>query len=234
MKKICMALVLGVGLFVNSAFAGISVVPILVGFKPGDLPRKDITVTNLGKKTAYVKVTPYMLINPGTKKSKEVLERDPSKSGIMVSPNKLIIPANGKRVVRIMLTKPYGDKDRFYTINVSPVEGKLVPTKDEDGKSKDSMSIHIVISYGVLVTVRPKNMHANVKITRKDKEITATNTGNTNALLLHGKQCIKDKCEELPTKRLFAGATWTFTAPKAAPVKFRSKVASETKEVVSN
>jgi hypothetical protein len=75
-----------------------------------------------------------------------------------------------------------------------------------------------------------------VELSRKGKQVTAINKGNTSVDLVDAEQCsAKNKCDNLRlSKRLYAGNHWTFTAPKALPVKFNQMLGFDVKHVTTN
>jgi Mat/Ecp fimbriae periplasmic chaperone len=207
------------GLFIlltTQALAQIAVTPIILNFKAGQLPRKDVLVVNTGKRTVYVRVTPKLIEHPGTKQEKAVEMVNPEKLGLLATPNRLVIPKGQSRNVRLMLTQQPGKTDRIYRVTIAPVASSLIPTKV--GTRKDNIGIHILIAYDVLTMVRAQNPHPDIKITRRGNRLTVTNKGNSNILIAGGKQCFKKACEHVSPHRVYAGNTWTTTLKYKTPV----------------
>lgn len=222
-------------LYSGVGFAGIRVRPMEMDFLPGAPPRLDFRVTNTGERIDYVEVIPYLIENPGTKQKKETAIPNPKELGLLISPQKMAIAPKQTRFVRVVLTKPPGDVDRIYKLSVTPAVPRLLGS---GGKGDRNIALKIVVGYGALVTVRPKRMQPNIVLTRRGKEVTAVNKGNTNVVLTYGKQCeAKDKCKDVPKKlsrRLYAGNTWKFTLPEARPVEFIGRYAKDAIRVRSN
>ncbi len=206
----------GVLLLLGQAVAGISVTPIILNFKAGQLPRQDVLVINTGKTTVYVTATARLITHPGTKREKAVHIPNPAKMGLLVTPNKLVIPANQRREVRFMLTKKPGAEDRIYRVTIAPVAGSLIPTSIQT--KKDKIGIHILVAYDVLAMVRAAVGKPELKESRVGKKLIVTNTGNTNVLVSGGKQCFEKKCVSIKPRRLYAGNTWTLKLKYNTPV----------------
>lgn len=218
MRRIVVALLLF--LVAVTALAGIQIAPSIINFLPGQPLRKDIVVSNRSKdQTAYVKVTPYVVHQPGSAKAKPVKIHNPTKAGLLVAPEKLIIPPGQQREVRVMLTKPLGKHDRIYRIRVEPVSGRLNATHSV-GKQK-SIGLHVVVAYGALVIARPAKLHAELTSKRGGDSLLLQNTGNTNFLIAGNTECDKHSktCVNIPSKRLYAGEKWQIKLPQGSEKK---------------
>lgn len=233
--KIFLHIILLVFLSCSSlAFAQINAYPSIVNLSVNSL-REDVLVSNHGKETAYVRVTPRLLENPGTPKQKEVTIRNPRELGLLVSPQKLAIPPGQFRLVRIVSIKPSIKIDRIYIVSIEPILGQLKFLQDSDNQAR--MAIKVVVGYGILVMNRPKLLEPRITMTRRGRTVTVKNIGNTTIFLQYGQQCVRaNQCTPLPTpvKRMFPGNTWTFTAPKSMPVFFHGLFAGDSKMYRSN
>jgi hypothetical protein len=98
-------------------------------------------------------------------------------------------------------------------MKIAPAAGRTVAMKT---------GLRVLVGYDVLVIARPDNAKPAITGERSGRRLTLRNTGNTNALLVSGKQCNKaGKCVDLPTTRLYAGITWTVDLPLDAPAEYR-------------
>lgn len=186
---------------------------VIVDFSDGATHRDDIEVTNGGKEVMYVSVTPAEIVQPGFKGQERRTSRDPMDLGMLVSPTRMILEPGQSKPVRISILKPPVDRDRIYRVKIAPVVGQTIATRS---------GLRVLVGYDVLVIVRPKNAKPEIIGKREGRKLTLRNTGNTNALLIGGKQCDKSrKCVDLPTTRLYAGATWTVDLPHDAPAVYR-------------
>lgn len=202
--------------------ASINVTPLLVNLTPTGKHFTDIDVTNTSNKTAYVRVKISRILHPGMTDQKRInLQGNPIKFGLVASPIRLVIPPKQLRRVRVLPLLKNNKTDALYELNITPVTGQLESLLS---KGKVRAGLQVIVGYSVKVFVRPANAKAIVSILRVNNTITVKNTGNSNVLLYDGRQCTSpDNCKTLKTdsiKRLYAGNTWTFEAPKAAPVQF--------------
>ncbi|MDW3094785.1 MAG: hypothetical protein R8G33_03845 [Gammaproteobacteria bacterium] len=188
----------------------------IVYFEPSEPNKQDIEIENVGSNPLYIKVEPKIVKYPGTDQQIREPYNDPTKSGLLVSPNKLVIPPGGRKLVRFVNLIPNPTKERVYRVSVSPVVGDLV-----DGQS----GVKIVIGYEVLVLVHAVNGEHELVHKRSAKSFEIENKGNKNVLLREGIQCPNEEknendCDHIPGKRLYPGNTWKVDLPNDMPVKF--------------
>ena len=185
-------------------------------FEPGEPNQQDVEIENLGDEPLYIKVTPRIVRNPGTEQQSREPYDDPTKAGLLVSPNKLIVPPNGRKLLRFVNLLPNSNEERVYRVSVTPVIGEL--------EAKE-MGVKIVIGYEVLVLVHPVNGDVKLVHKRSGNKFEIENLGTRNVLLREGVQCAPDVsdeslCDHFPGKRLYPGNIWQVDLPKDLPVKF--------------
>ncbi|MFK0573066.1 hypothetical protein [Endozoicomonas sp.] len=61
----------------SQALATMSLDRMIVYFKPDQLPRQDVVVTNPDKETLYLQTEVYKVVNPGTEKEERIRVTDP-------------------------------------------------------------------------------------------------------------------------------------------------------------
>lgn len=194
------------------AYGDVRLDKVIVDFNDGKMRRTDIEVTNRGKATVYVSVKPAEIVRPGRKDQQRRAHRDPMEMGMLVSPTRMILEPGQTKPVRLAILDRPKDRDRIYRVKIAPAAGRTVAIKS---------GLRILVGYDVLVIVRPEAAKAGVVGERNGRRLTLRNTGNTNTLLINGKQCDKaEKCVALPTTRLYAGTTWSVDLPKDAPVEY--------------
>jgi P pilus assembly chaperone PapD len=189
---------------------------IIVNFDAGSISREDVEVWNSGKETLYVSTNVYSIKNPETENSEKIEQTDARTAGLIVSPNKIILQPNERKILRILAQATAMEKDLVYRVKIAPNAGELA-NADTD-KAKKIAGVKILIGYEMLIFVRPPNPHGDLKVTRSDKKATFTNAGNTNLDLREVKICDADKvtnCQEIKAKRLYAGQIWTTDLPRA-------------------
>ncbi len=214
-KKYILTLFLFLMFISPFAQANLALSNVVIVFKDNKKLREDIEIRNTSKETMYVQVTPQIVNNPGTDKQTRHGYTNPRQAGLLVTPNKLIIPAGGKKLLRFMNLNPGRIEEGVYRVTVSPVPA---PVNIQQQSDKVITGLKIIVAYEVLVLIQPVNPKENLVASRKHKQITFTNKGNINTRLRFGVQCpgkdpkSKD-CRELPGKRLYPGNQLTQTLP---------------------
>lgn len=186
----------------------------IVVFPPQSSPRQDVKVTNTDDETIYIAVEVYRVLHPGSEDEERIQHNDPKVLKLLATPNKLVIPPNGQKLVRIMNLDRDSEEERVYRINVTPI----VPPLEENVSQ-----LRIVVAYQILTIVQPANPVIQLAAERNGKTIRFTNNGNSNMLLSEGKQCdlaSADNCEKLESHRLYAGNSWELKLPYDAPVSY--------------
>jgi len=169
---------------------------------------RDIEVISKGKETQYISTETFVLENPGQPNEKRTLVSDPIKSGLMITPNKLALAADARKLMRFLVLTPQSDKERIYRVAVKPVIQGI-------NENKQKVALKVLVGYEALVIVRPKDAKVDLVGERKGNSLTLTNNGNTNASLQSGEQCDVSggNCKILNTTRIYPGQKWTATLP---------------------
>lgn len=200
--------------FVGSASADMYVDRSIVVFPPSSAPRQDVKVSNSEEETMYVQVEVFKVLNAGKKNEQRIKVTNPRELKLLATPSKLVIPAGGQKLVRIVNLETSSEEERVYRINVTPIVPPL-----EDNVSQ----LRIIVAYQVLTIVQPDNPESKLVAKRNGKNIRFTNNGNSNILLSEGTQCdlsSADKCDSLESHRLYAGNTWELKLPYDSPVSY--------------
>jgi len=204
----------------------------IIHFEDGGERSRDVEVFNQGQDTLYVRVEPTIVNNPGTEQESREKYRDPRKAGLLVSPQRLVIAPGARKRIRFVRldkpaanqkndkTSPLTEKDRVFRVLVKPEVGELTSTQT---------AVKIVVAYEVLVLSQPKNAEVDLQSVYKNKQLTITNHGNTNVLLLEGHQCPDgqsqqdeiNQCVKLAGKRIYAGNQWQVEVPYTTPVTYQ-------------
>ncbi len=207
-------------LLYSAAFAStISVYPLAADIT-ANTRFQDIQILNTGNTTAYVSTQIYRVDHPGTPaQTFTALSDNPYQVGLIVTPNKMVIPAGQMRIIRALYIGKSAASDVVYEVKLSPVSGQLVAIGSND---KDvSAGIQLIISYGVAVFVRPTTLIPDIEATRNGTALTLKNTGNTTVQIGNCKQCPSlDQCNKVATlaATLYPGNTFHYTLPANLPV----------------
>ncbi|WP_330924427.1 fimbria/pilus periplasmic chaperone [Candidatus Sororendozoicomonas aggregata] len=198
-------------LFSASASAALSLDRMIVYFDPNKQPRQDVVVSNPGEETLYLQTEVFEVHNPGSKNEERVKVTDPEKLKLLTTPNKAIIPANGRKTVRMVsLEKPTGN-ELVYRVTFKPVVGDLEASET---------AVKLLIAYQALVFIRPDNPEYEVTAQQKGEQLIFKNSGNINVVLRNGRYCTtqkNDSCKPLDaTTRLYADQSWKLDVPTEA------------------
>ena len=186
----------------------------IVTFRAGEPPRQDVRVSNTSDDVIYVQVEAFMVENPGQENEERIPVTNPQEQKLVATPNKLVIPAGGHKLVRILNLDQRSASERIYRINVTPIVAPL---------AEETSQLKIVVAYQILAIVQPADPHSKLEVARTGNRISFTNQGNTNILLGDGQQCSTDdpgQCQELTSHRLYAGSSWELELPYDAPVNY--------------
>jgi P pilus assembly chaperone PapD len=219
-----MTLALGMALgFASWAHAEMVLSQVIVDLLPGKPPRDDIEVFNDGPERMYVSAEPFEIRSAGTSAEQRLPATDPERSGIFVSPQKLVLSPGERRTIRIAAIGDRPAVDRVYRVAIKPVAGPL---------SADASALKMFVGYDALVLVRPAQFTGDVTAERKGQALILTNAGNTARELFDGNQCdVSGKnCQSLGTKRLYPGATWQQALPFDTPVTYKVAIGSIIRE----
>lgn len=186
---------------------------VVVDLEKAGKERQDIEVWNSGSDRIYVLAELSEILNPGTPAESRLVVSDPEVSGLFVSPLKMILEADERRIIRIVAVGPRQAKDRIYRLAVKPVAGPVL---------SDESALKIFVGYDALVLYRPETISGKIQGSFEDGKLVLENHTNTAQSLFDGRQCDGDEaqCVNLPSKRLYAGASWIIDLPYNTKVQY--------------
>jgi hypothetical protein len=171
-------LCLGVG----PADANISVYPMTLVLNKQNVATLDIQ--SLSEEPSYIKITVRRILYAAG--SVEPVEQDIQlyKDGVFAVPNRMVLPARGKRSVRFVADAAPGDYERSYRIyieTVPPIEDSN--TKLDQSAQKTSLSVNVI--WGALLFVPP----ADRKVSLLYENGILKNKGNTFLRVISAAVC---------------------------------------------
>jgi P pilus assembly chaperone PapD len=204
-------------LLAQPAAAELTVSQLIIEFKPGSSRTSDIEVANSSPERSYVVVEPREIMNPGTASEQPFTTPDPSKLGLLVSPARFILEPNQRRTLRVSAIGAT-EHERIYRITIRPVTGEV------DGSES---GLKLLVGYDLLVLARPPVIRNDIRTERNGTSLTLINSGNVSVEIVDGKQCDDHggNCKALPSKRLYAGASWKQTLPRPTSGEYRIRSA---------
>jgi hypothetical protein len=185
---------------------------VIVNFDNNKRMKEDIFIRNISDKNTYVKVIVTEIINAGQVDQEKIEHRNPKKSGIFVSPNKLILKPNGTvddhQAIRIANINGNLTTDRIYRIQV-------IPVINDFEKKEDTLGVKILMGYEILTLIQPNKPIMKYDYKIKGNNFIFNNLGNSNILLHKGKQCDSnnENCKDIKTKRIYANSSYNFNLP---------------------
>lgn len=200
------------------AFAELAVSQLIVELKQDASRSVDIEIHNDSEERRFVSVEPREIVDAGQDRERPWLSPDPEQLGLLVSPRRLVIEAGQRRRLRIAAIGPLPPRERVYRVTVKPVSGEV--TGSETG-------LKLLVGYDLLVLVRPPMSKPKLDVIRTGNALTITNQGNASVELAGGKQCDDhgQDCQLLPSKRLYAGASWRQLLPTRTTGEYRVRSA---------
>lgn len=156
-------------------------------------------IRNNGSSTAYVRITATEIefSEEGNSQEKEIDREGLLRGegyGLVVSPARMIIPAEGMQANR-MLVVGGRDVERYYRVRFVPVlpdsanDFGLTPEQAENYEKEVNAGISIMAGYGAIVVVRPEHAKYDTVIDENTHQVTLTNRGNSTAVLDAFAQC---------------------------------------------
>lgn len=223
----------GFCLFTQTAHATPSInIGTVYDYLDGDKSTYLKRVFNGGDSTAFVKVTILEILYDADGKSQEVplkTQADGSaRDGLMASPARLIVPANGMQGTRLLFMGER-DKERYFRVRFIPV----VPVKEdefaisseerEDYKKTLSAGVNVLAGYGAVFFVRPKQARFDSSIEDIAGNYRIRNNGNTVVVIDEFKDCsVKSEqdCQPITKHHILAGRTFQFEKQAGREYRF--------------
>ncbi len=196
----------------------------IIEFVASEGRQQDLRVSNRGNDQMYVQLEVLDVQNPGTESEQRVTLTNLSDMTLLATPKQFVLPAQGERAVRLVSLSEASDVERIYRVNVTPVLPQLA--------DNDASVVRVVVAYQLLVIVQPVNPREDLFVERRGDVLYFENRGNSYVLLSEGEQCHAESCEDLPTRRLYAGNSWEIPLSDAqAAVNFRMSTFQGSREV---
>lgn len=189
-------------------------------------------VFNSGDSTAFVKVNVLEIVydTDGTPKEIPVATSTDgaSRNGLMASPARLIVPAQGMQGTRLLYLGER-DRERYFRVRFVPV----VPEKEdefavsgeerEDYKKSLSAGVNVMTGFGTVFFVRPKDARFESAVNESDSRYELRNNGNTVVIIDEFKSCSlsnESECGATTKHHVMAGKTYAFDKEKGREYRF--------------
>ncbi|WP_414866673.1 molecular chaperone [Pseudomonas sp. IT-P12] len=236
--------VLGFSLLPQIVLAGPQInVGVVFDYLDGDKTTFLKRVFNGGDSTAFVKIDILEILYNADGTSQEVPlanQADASaRNGLMASPARLIVPANGMQGTRLLYVGER-DKERYFRVRFVPV----VPEKEdefavsaeerEDYKKGLSAGVNILAGYGTIFFVRPSQTRYDSEIKDGPQTYEIRNNGNSVVVIDEFKDCSvnsENDCQPTTKHHVLAGRTFQFDKQAGREYRFTLIEGSATKKL---
>lgn len=166
----------------------------------------ELTVYNSSPTTAYVRVD---VIEMTVKNDELKTEPGELEKKVLVSPNRLIVPAGGRQVVRL-ITLGERDHERYFRVRFVPVtpkkaDGFAISDQDEENASKAMHAqLNLQVGYGARVVAAPRSPTFSTRIVPADGGHIVHNDGDSTIYLIEQRSCVRGsrECKSLPNERV--------------------------------
>ncbi|MDO7899583.1 molecular chaperone [Pseudomonas citrulli] len=201
-------------------------------------------IFNGGTSTAFVKVNILEIIYNEDGTYQEVpLKNQASaqaKDGLMASPARLIVPANGMQGTRLLFMGNR-DKERYFRVRFVPVvpeaEDEFAVSKEEREqykKDRVAAGVKVLAGYGTVFFVRPKDSRFETVIDDSANRYQLHNKGNTVVIIDEFKDCAAKKdndCRPTSKHHVMAGRTFSLDKEPGREYRFTLIEGSQSKNV---
>jgi P pilus assembly chaperone PapD len=190
-------------------------------------------VFNSGDSTAFVKVNVLEIVYDADGTSREIpIETSAdkaSRNGLMASPARLIVPAQGMQGTRLLYMGER-DRERYFRVRFVPVvpekEDEFVVSGEEreDYKKTLSAGVNVMTGFGTIFFVRPKDARFETAITETDSRYELRNNGNSVLVIDEFKNCSLSKesyCGATTKHHVLAGKSFGFDKEKGREYRFK-------------
>ncbi|UVM06123.1 molecular chaperone [Pseudomonas laurylsulfatiphila] len=189
-------------------------------------------VFNSGDSTAFVKVNILEIVYDADGTPSEVpVKSDPgaaSRDGLMASPARLIVPANGMQGTRLLFMGAR-DTERYFRVRFIPVvpekEDEFAVSSDEreDYKKNLSAGVNVMTGFGTVFFVRPNNSRYDSQIDNGASTYRIRNNGNTSVVVDEFRNCSikqENECEPTTKYHIRAGKEFAFDKKPGREYRF--------------
>ncbi|RON09419.1 pilus assembly protein [Pseudomonas brassicacearum] len=234
----------GFYLFSHTVLAGPQInVGVVYDYLDGDKSTYLKRVFNGGDSTAFVKINILEIIYDADGTAREIPLQNQtdgaSRDGLMASPARLIVPANGMQGSRLLYMGER-EKERYFRVRFVPVvpekEDEFVVSAEEreDYKKGLSAGVNVLAGYGTVFFVRPKETRFDSVINDGPGKYQVRNNGNSVVVIDEFKDCsIKSESDCQPTTKhhILAGRTFQFEKQAGREYRFTMIEGASTKKL---
>jgi hypothetical protein len=201
-------------------------------------------VFNGGTSTAFVKVNVLEIIynDDGTYREEPLQSQAGAvaRDGLMASPARLIVPANGVQGTRLLFMGNR-DKERYFRVRFIPVvpeaEDEFAVSEEEREEYKKERleaGIKVLAGYGTVFFVRPQDTRFETVIDNSTSRYLMRNNGNSVVVIDEFRDCAAGKdneCRPTTKHHVMAGRAFSFDKEPGREYRFTVVEGNEQKAV---
>ncbi|MEI4522055.1 molecular chaperone [Pseudomonas sp. CCNWLW23] len=189
-------------------------------------------IYNSGDSTAFVKVNVLEIFYNADGSTSESLLEDSAgtgyRNGLVASPARLIIPAQGMQATRLVfMGERY--KERYFRVRFVPVipekEEQLILSNQEqkDYKKGFTAGLNVMTGFGTIFFVQPQNSQFDTIIDDSEKKYELRNNGNTVVIVDEFKDCsqvVESECQPTTKSHVLPSKVFSFNKEKGRKYSF--------------
>ena len=190
-------------------------------------------IFNGGTSTAFVKVEILEIVYDASGVPQEVplhTQADATaRDGLMASPARLIVPANGMQGTRLLYM---GERvsERYFRVRYIPVvpekeDAFAVSEEEREAYQKTLQAgVSVLAGYGTVFFVRPKDTRYDTRIDDGAGRYALRNNGNSVIVVDEFKNCVAGKptdCQPTTKNHVLPGRTFTFNKEAGRQYTFK-------------
>lgn len=179
-------------------------------------------IFNGGTSTAFVKVEILEILYDAGGVPREVALQSSAgtsaRDGLMASPARLIVPANGMQGTRLLYMGER-ETERYFRVRYIPVvpekeDAFAVSEEEREAYEKTLQAgVSVLAGYGTVFFVRPKDTRYDTRVTNSAGRYEVRNNGNSVILVDEFKNCVAGKptdCHPTTKNHVLPGRSFTF------------------------
>jgi hypothetical protein len=236
--------VFGFSLFSHAVLAGPQInVGVVYDYLDGDKSSYLKRVFNGGDSTAFVKINILEILYDADGTAREVpMATSPdgtSRDGLVASPARLIVPANGMQGSRLLFIGERAS-ERYFRVRYVPVvpekEDQFAVSAEERETYKKSLSagVNVLAGYGTVFFVRPKETRFDSVIENQASHYRIRNNGNSVVVIDEFKDCSlsnEQECQPTTKHHILSGRTFQFEKQAGRHYRFTMTEGSKTQNL---
>lgn len=219
--------------FANMANAGPQLnVGTMYDYLDGDKSTFLKRIYNGGDSTAFVKVSILEIIYGDTGAPEEVPVENQAnllaRDGLMASPARLIVPANGMQGARLLFMGNR-EQERYFRVRFVPVvpeqEDEFAVSAQEREAYRETLTagVSVLAGYGTIFFVRPVNTRFDTELKRDGDQYVIRNKGNSVVIVDEFRDCAvanESDCDPVTKHHVLPGKVYQFKQERGREYRF--------------